>query len=236
MERDWQRAEDEIVRVIQLKPDLTLAHSVYCFYLSMLGRTQEAHREGRIAERLEPPDSARVASIAAAWPYMAERQYDLAIEQLQRVLELDRNFSWGHLFLGTCYQAQSNYVQAIETFRLSDWLSMPDEHKEQMNKRLKERYEALRQAFDTRGDRGYWETWIELMNAEADFPWSEEFYGPDLAACYAMLGEKEKALEVMHERFGEPNYWQRLKFDPLYEPLRDEPGFKELMKKAGLAR
>src|SRR2546426_9251738 len=44
-----------------------------------------SRKEGQRAEELEPSASARVTAIIAAWPLMAERRFDRAIEQLQRV-------------------------------------------------------------------------------------------------------------------------------------------------------
>src|SRR5262249_15069645 len=105
LQRDWRGAEDEIQRAIRLKPNLGLANVIYCFYLSMEVRTEEARREGHQAEALEPPGSERVAAIVASWPYVAERRFDLAVAQFRRLLDLDPNFVYGRYYLGDCYDS-----------------------------------------------------------------------------------------------------------------------------------
>src|SRR5262249_52461211 len=149
LQRDWHGAEDEIQRAIRLNPGLPIAHDVYCFYLSMQGRTDEARREGKRAEGLEPPGSERVTAIVASLPYVAERRFDLAIAQLKRGLELDPNFAHGHFRLGVCYDAQTNYIAAIREYRTHGLLVGLDPA------RINTSYDALRRAYDEQGESGY---------------------------------------------------------------------------------
>ena len=231
LKRDWRGAEAEIVLAIKLNPKHAFAHALYCFYLSMLGRTAEAHHEGELAEELDPPEAARVTAIAATWPFMAERRYDKAIAQLQQVMELDRNFPTGHQYLGDCYQAESNYLAAIEEYRTTDLLSGEDPVK------VAASYDALRRAYDTHGEQGYFREWLELVRADESLPEEKQlFYDTSLAGCYARLGESEKALDELEKHFDEPNFWQRLMFDPLYDSLHNEPRFKALVRRAGLEK
>jgi serine/threonine protein kinase/Tfp pilus assembly protein PilF len=228
LERDWRGAEDEIVHAIKLNPNLAFAHDIYCFYLSMQGRTDEARRIGQRAQALKPPEAARVTAVVAAWPFMAERRFDRAIAQLQRCMELDRNFSIGHHYLGSCYEAQSNYVAAIEEFKSFELLSGKDPA------RVTAQYAALRQAYDAQGEQGYFRQWIEKILAdEAD---EQQTFGQDSAGYYALLGQKEKALEALERDFDTFGIWQTLKFDVHYDTLHDEPRFKALLKKARLEK
>ncbi|HEY5913066.1 MAG TPA: protein kinase [Verrucomicrobiae bacterium] len=229
LERDWRGAEQEIQRAINLNPRMPIAHDVYSFYLSMLGRTDEARREGQRAEEFEEPDSARVTSIIAAWPYMAERRFDLAIAQLQRVLELDPNFTYGHSFLGDCYDAQSNYVAAIEEFKTFALLVGQDRD------RVAESYGALRRAYGTQGEAGYLRKWVELIQADQKLPEEQQmFLEMDIVGYYARLGETEKALTELETHFEEPQVWHQIKFKAMYDPLHGEPRFKALLERAGL--
>ena len=229
LERDWRGAEDEIVHAIKLNPDLAIPHDVRSFYLTMLDRFDEAHREADRAEELEP--SARATAIVAAFPFMGERRYDQAIAQLQRVLELDRNFAIGHSFLGDCYEAESNYAAAIEEFKSSALLFGNDPAG------VTAFYGALRQAYDTSGEQGYFRKWIELLRADEALPVEERMFDysdHDLPGYYARLGENEQALDELEKHFDEPNIWHQIKFFPLHDSLRNEPRFKALVKRAGL--
>src|SRR5205085_378002 len=123
LERDWQGAISEIEQAIKANPKMATARGLYSFYLTILERFDEAHRQAQLAEQLEPPGAFRLTGIVAVFPYMGERRFDGAIAQIEKVLALDRNFGAGHNYLGQCYEAQSNYLAAIEEFRTADLLA-----------------------------------------------------------------------------------------------------------------
>jgi tetratricopeptide (TPR) repeat protein len=228
LQRDWRGAEDEIVRAIKLNPKFPIARDIYGFYLCMLGRGEEAERQLQRSQELDP--SARTTTMVAAWPFMAERRFDRAIAQLRRVVDLDKNFPQAHNFLGRCYEAQSNYVAAIEEYKTSDLLSGLD------SARVTGSYAALRQAYDALGEQGYFRKWIELTHADDSLPEEQKSFSErDIAGCYARLGDKQKALDEIEKHFDEPG-WQQLKFEPLYDSLHDEPRFKALLKRAGFEK
>jgi serine/threonine protein kinase len=232
LQRDWRQAEQEIQRAVNANPDYAFGHFMYCFYLSLEGRAAEAEREGQKAQALEPPDAARMLAIAAAWPFEAERRFDLAIAQLKQVLELDRNFAYGHSYLADCYNAQSNYVAALEEYRTCYLLEGGDPA------RVAEVFESLRQAYDTGGTQAYLRRWTDVILTDEALPDDQQMFSDssntDLAGYYARLGAKEKALDDLEKHFDEPNVWSQIKFDPMYDSLHDEPRFKALVKRAGL--
>ena len=232
LERDWRGAEELILQAIKINPDFAIAHDMYCFYLSMQRRIEEAKRIGKRAQELEPPSSARVTAIVASWPFLAERRFDLSIAQLQRVLRLDRNFASGYAYLGDCYEAQSNYVAAIEAYQNADLLMGKN------TSRVTAIYRALRDAYDTQGEQGYFRKRIELAHADAALPESERLLGHysfwDTPGYYARLGQNQKALDELTTHFDQLHVWQQIKFRPLYNTLYNEPRFKELVKRAGL--
>jgi tetratricopeptide (TPR) repeat protein len=229
LERDWHGAEAEVVQALKSNPDLAIAHDMYCFYLTLLGRTAEARREGQRAEQLEPPGSKRVTALIAAFPLMAERRHDEVIAQLRGVLELDKNFAYGHCFLAECYEAQSNYVAAIEQFRIFSQFTSQDPV------RVGTSYDALRQAYESSGQAGYFRKWIELVLTDQALPDNKQMFGEmDLGGYYALAGQKEKALDELEKHFDDPNVWQQMKFKWQYDSLHDEPRFKALVKRTRL--
>jgi serine/threonine protein kinase len=229
LERDWRGAETEVVRAIKLNPNLPIAHDMYSFYLTILERTVEARHEGQRAEQLEPPGSQRVTSIIATFPIMAERQHDEAIDHLRGVMELDKNFSYGHLHLAECYEAQSNYLAAIEEYRAYALMSGQDAA------RVASGYDALREAYESLGQTGYSQKWIELIKADQSLPDEKQIFAEmDLAGYYALLGDKETALDILEKHFDEPNVWQQIRFKWQYDSLRNETRHKALVKRAGL--
>jgi tetratricopeptide (TPR) repeat protein len=226
LQRDWRGAEQEILLAIKLNPSLPIARDIYAFYLAMLGRTEDAKRQALRSQELDP--TARTSALVASWPLIAQRRYDLAIAQLQRLVELDRHFSEAHEFLGKCYEAQSNYLAAIEEFKKGDLLLSGDPSK------VTAAYDALIKAYETSGQTGYFQKWIDLIHADEALPDEQKLFGEgDLAPCYAQLGEKQKALDELEKHFDEPGVWWQLKFEPLFPPLYNEPRFKALLKRAG---
>jgi len=215
------------VRAIKLNPNYAIARDIYAFYLSMLGRADEAQRQVERSQELDP--TARTTAMVAAWPLIAARQFDKAIAQLKRVVELDKNFPEAHNFLGRCYEAQSNYVAATEEWKKLDLLSGHDPV------RVTDSYAALRQAYDTLGEQGYLRKYIELIRENESLPEAEKmFFSEDIAGYYARLGENEKALAAIEKRFDTPGVRNQLKFEPRYDTLHNEPRFKALVKRAGL--
>jgi tetratricopeptide (TPR) repeat protein len=229
LERDWQGVEAEIALAVKANPKLAIARYMDSFYLTLLERFDEAHREAQLAEQLESPEAARLTAIVAAFPYMGERRFDGAIAQFEKVLALDRNFSGGHNYLGICYEAQSNYLAAVEEFRIGDLRAGND------SVRVNTSYDALRKAVETNGQQGFFQKWIDLTYAEKSVPEDQRlFIERDIPGSYAVLGEKARALDELEARFDEPQVWHQIKWDYHYDSLRDEPRYQALVRRAGL--
>jgi len=229
LERDWNGVEAEIALAVKANPKLAVTRGLYSFYLAMLERFDEAHREAQLAEQLEPTEAFRLTAIIAAFPYIGERRFDGAIAQFQKVLALDRNFSRGHNDLGGCLEAQSNYLAAVEEFRTADLLAGHD------LVRVTTNYDALRKAVEVSGQKGFYQTWINLTYAEKSIPEDQKLFSEgDLPGEYALLGDKARALDELEAHFDEPLVWHQIKYDYHYDSLRDEPRYKALVRKAGL--
>ena len=56
-----------------------------------------------------------------------------------------------------------------------------------------------------------------------------------VASIYAALGDKEHAFAELESAFAERDwYLHRLKVDPYWDTLRDDPRFKEMLKRLNL--
>jgi tetratricopeptide (TPR) repeat protein len=229
LQHDLRGAEEEVVRAIELNPDYPFAHDIYSFYLSMMLRVEEAQQQGQRSQELDP--TARTGALVAAWPYFAARQFDKTIAQIERLIELDKNFPEAYNLLGRCYEAQSNYVAAIDSFRSYELMVGSDPV------RVDAGFNALRQAYETKGQEGYLRKYIELIREDELLPPAERvFFIQDIAGYYARLGENENALNEIEKQLNDPAVRMQLKFEPLHDTLRDEPRFREFVKKAGLEK
>ena len=97
-EYNWQEAEQELKRAIELNPNNAWSHFIYCDYLRSAGRHEEALAEARKALEIEPLSLIYNRTVGY---YLAELgQYEEAIRQLQKTLELDPTFAFAHAGLG----------------------------------------------------------------------------------------------------------------------------------------
>jgi serine/threonine protein kinase len=221
---DWQGALQQISEAEKLDPNYIYGHGFHCYYLSLLGRVPEAKGKARLGQLQDP--TSRILATIGGFPFVAAREYDQAIAQFRKAIDLDPGFARAHTWLGKALEAKGQYSAAIDEFEKSDLLSGEEEAK------ARAEAHALREALKV-GSTGYWQKALELeqaaeaepmrMNLSRTARWS-------VPGIYAKLGDKKKALELLEED-GRNDF---LKLDPLYESLREEPRFKDLLKKNGL--
>src|SRR5262249_29936607 len=112
--RDWTSAGREYRRAIELAPERSVVHQEYAMWLSFQRRFEEALKEARIGESLDPLSTQARGTVAEV--LRQARRFDEAIAQAERVLQLNPNFGRAHLTLGHCYLAQGKLDTAIEEF------------------------------------------------------------------------------------------------------------------------
>jgi tetratricopeptide (TPR) repeat protein len=231
LEGDWHIALEEIQQALQLNPNYAQAHIIGCYLLSLLGRVEEAKVHAERAQQLDP--TSRIAATIAGYPLIAARQYDEALAQFRKALELDTNFALAHQWIAKALEAEGKYLVALDEFQKNAINAGMDETK------ARQRFAKIRQGYVTFGARGYWEKVLEFETGTAasqEEPTVAEQDRWPLDGVYAQLGENRKALDLLEKDFHEGGHNDWLKFEPLYEPLRNEPRFKSLLKKAGLEK
>ena len=114
---DWDldAAERHFLHSIEMQPDSSKAHQWYANLLTAAGRFEEAEREMRRAQQLEP--LSLIASAALGWVRFFGGDYDAALEQLSLTLELDPNFELAYLWSGWSQEALGRLDEAVATLR-----------------------------------------------------------------------------------------------------------------------
>ncbi len=217
---DWPAAGKHFEQALTLNPAYSRAHTFYPFYLSSLGRSEEALAVAKHSLDLDPASPAVSHSLAVQL-YLA-RQFDNAIDQAHKTLELDPNFAISYELLGEVYVSRGMYREGLSELEkysaLSRGRAMSLALLGYAHARLGERSQALRM--------------LEQLEAT-----SKERYTPafSFAVVYAGLGEKDQAFAWLEKAYGErTSRLGYLKVEPLWDPLRPDPRFADLVRRMGL--
>jgi DNA-binding winged helix-turn-helix (wHTH) protein/tetratricopeptide (TPR) repeat protein len=114
-EWDWDGAEREFRRAIELAPDLPAAHRFFGYFLSTMGRHAEALQEAGVALELEPLSMVTCARFGQ-FLYQAG-EYEQALERLRHALKLDPDFWLTRFNLGRVYERLGQYSEALIELR-----------------------------------------------------------------------------------------------------------------------
>jgi TolB-like protein/DNA-binding winged helix-turn-helix (wHTH) protein/Tfp pilus assembly protein PilF len=217
---DWSAAGKHFEQALALNPTYTKAHNWYPFYLSASGRSQEALAVAKSALDLDPASPAVSHNLAVQF-YLA-RKFDQAIEQCQKTIEMDPNFAVAYQVLGQAYLARGMDREALPVLEKYSEVSRSGVDSVALlgyaHARLGERSQALQM--------------IEQLKAA-----SKEHFVPSFffALVYAGLEDKvqafswlEKGCEERYTRFA------YLKLEALWDPLRSDPRFSDLIRRVGI--
>ncbi len=109
-EYDWDTAERELKRAIELRPGYATAHQWYAEILWMKGRFPEALAEAERARQLDP--TSPIVNLVLAVTHLYSRDYARAIEQANRTLELDPSFIPTRAYLVLAYLQTGQLAEA----------------------------------------------------------------------------------------------------------------------------
>ncbi len=216
---DWNGGEQEMKRALELNPRLALAYDQLAWVQMMFGQFDEAIKNEQKAIELDP--LSLMFNSELGWQLSWARRYDEAMAQFRKTLELDPNFAHAHNGLGWCLFWKGDTAGAIAEFQKAKSLD-PQPRTDA----------ALTYAYACAGDRAK----AEQMLRDWDDRTKQHYLTPGLRVLLHLgLGEKDKALDWLEKSYEEQDgaSWH-LKVDPSYDPLRTEPRFQALLKKAGL--
>ncbi|MBP7475928.1 MAG: tetratricopeptide repeat protein, partial [Pyrinomonadaceae bacterium] len=226
-EYDFAGAEKSFKRSIELDPNYATAHHWYSRLLSFSGRHDEAFREITKALELDPFSFAINGYMEAQLRYAG--RFDEALLQMKKWNELFPNENRFHFTNSEIYAAQGKYDQAVEE-RL---LAM------KANKRPEERIAKVKEAYEKGGWDGYWRKWQEIRLEELNAKQAKDPNGyvkaMDYAVAYAWGKDKEKTIEYLNKAYDERERGLiELKVIKTWDFVRDDPRFKELVRRVGV--
>jgi tetratricopeptide (TPR) repeat protein len=219
---DWSGAEKEFKRAIELNSRYAPAHQWYGSYLGATGRFLEANAEGKRAKELEP--LSLIINFEVALAFYHSRNYDQAIDQFQKTLELDPNFPPPHNFLPAAYEQKGMFEEAIAGFQEAITVTNVADNALTMA--------GLAHTYAVSGRK----TEARKLLAELQ-RLSEQSYVPatNVALVYTGLGEKDKAFAWLDKAVEEHSFsLAYVKVEPRFDPLRSDPRFADLLHRINL--
>jgi len=215
---DWAKAEREFKRALELDPNLALTHYRYGWvYLSPTGRHDEAIAEMKRAMELEPLSLIQGANFAGV--YMYARQFDLAVDQAKKTVDLDPTFFGGQSWLCHTYEIKGMYPESL---LISE-------------KTLQSENPFLADAGYVYAKTGRRQEALAIINRWKEGEKTRYVLNYWVAVVYTALGDKDAAFAELEKAYQAHDWFlQRLKVDPFMDPLRDDPRFNEMVKRLNL--
>jgi serine/threonine-protein kinase len=219
-DHDWNAAEREYRRAIQLDPNYPTAHHWYGGFLSAMGRHQEALQQAETARQLDP-----LSAIIQTWVglrYYFARRYQNAIAEYLKALELDQNFAPAHWHLGWVYEETGELQKGVSEAQRALGID-PDNLLYLAS--LGHAYAVAGKVREARA------TLAQLARASADRHVSPYF----VALIHIALGDLETGLSWLERAYDEQSPWiGYMRVDPRLDPVRSRPRFQRLLTKAHL--
>jgi len=216
---DWESAGKSFERAIELNPNFPDARAYYSWYLFYMERPEEAKAQIERALDLDPFNAAFRSLYA--FDLMYARRFDEAIADLRETLRTAPTDQFALSAIRSAYHVKGMFEEAYEAWKT--WYDVQDDI---------EAEQALLQGHEEAGYTGALNCIAELMieRSKTTFvtPWQ-------IATLYTRAGKNEEALEWLERAFeAHDANMPSISVDPIFDDLRDEPRFNELLRQMNL--
>jgi TolB-like protein/Tfp pilus assembly protein PilF len=218
---NWTAAEGALKRAIELNPSYSVGHQWLANYFVARGRFDEAAAAMRRAQEIDP--LSLIASAGLGWVHLYRRDFDAAVRQCRLTIELNRDFEQAWLWGGTAHELAGRYGEAIAMLQKAAELS----------ERSAIALTALGRAHALSGDPQAARRIVEELRRD------HARYLPayEMAKLQLALGDSSEALQWLRRAFEQRSHsLVFLAVDPQLDPLRSDPGFRELVVKTAADR
>ncbi|HZV87505.1 MAG TPA: winged helix-turn-helix domain-containing protein [Candidatus Binatus sp.] len=218
---DWSGADREIRRAIELNPSYADAHRLHAEVLWQTGRLNEAIAETKRILELDPISLGNNVDLGVE--YFLARQYDQVISQERKVLELDPNYIEAYYFRGISYLKKS----------------MLEEGKADLEKGLaiapasEVALTGVGYGYAVTGRRAEAHRVLDKLNELSKRQYVSPIWRVKI---YAGLEEKDKAFEWLEKAYEDHSIVSvgYIKTNPMFDPLRSDPRFADLLRRTNL--
>ena len=210
---NFTEAQSSLEKALVLNPNSPYVHEVSCWFNTVMGRAQEAVAECRKAVELDP--LSLLNNYVLGNTYFLVREYDQALQQASRTLEIDGRYYHAVNLVASVKQATGDYKAAME-----QWI------KAQQLRGNDKRAQELAEIFEKSGYRGY------VRKAAEDAESDGDFY--NAAVHYAFLGKKDAAFTDLDRAVAAGQQLDELTLSPEMDNLRSDPRYAAIRRRIGL--
>lgn len=215
---DWEAAEREYKLAIELDPKYAIGHHWYGGYLSAMGRHDEALEQAMLARELEP-----VSLIINTWVglrhYFAGR-YAPAVEAIGYALDLDPEFAPAHWHLSWALEQLGEFDAAIASAEKAVAISKNPVY--------------LASLGHAHAKAGHVEDARRILTELDQLASTRHVSAYHVAVIYVALGDMDDSFLWLERAYDERAPWiGYIRVDPRLDPLRSDPRFSDLLKRAG---
>jgi DNA-binding winged helix-turn-helix (wHTH) protein/TolB-like protein len=216
---DWAGAEREYRKAIELNPNYATAHHWYAEFLITQGRVDESLVEIKRAHELDPLSSIINTDTGKILYY--SRRYDEAIDQLHKTMVIDPDFMPAHQWLGQVYTQKGRYDEAIAEFEVDlTWKQNPW-------------YLSL--IGGALGVGGRQDEALKFSEHVQQLAKHHDLEPQTSVPLYIGLGKKDEVFALLDKEYEvRSTGLTSLKVNPLYDSLRSDPRFADLIRRVGL--
>ncbi len=220
-EYDWKKSKETLEKAIRMDPKYVWAHIYYGNLLQMTGENTEAGlAEIKKANDLDPT-SPSVKWVLGRNNYFAGK-IELAEKQFRNLVFLYPKYQLGRISLVRLLLTKKEYAEAIDTA-----MQLPESG---LSSTQDYRPTVLVYAYGESGN-------LMLAKTELDMVLKHKLYKTHLtlAFCYIGIHDYDRALNELNISLQNKElglYF--LKVDPIYDPLRNDPRFKAVLKGTNL--
>ena len=217
----WAEAEGEYRRALGLRPNDAAAYSGLAWWLDCQGNTEEAVTMRRHARELDP---LAISGADLGWDLLFARRYDQAIQELHSVLAVRPDDAFARWILGFALIANHDPQGAIP--ELERGISVSNRSPAVIG--------LLVNAYAQAGRR---RDALRLLDELKRRRQTEYVPAAAFVFAYLGLGNYDQTFVWLDQAYKEQSYaLQTLKVLPLFDPIRSDPRFIDLLHRVGLDR
>jgi len=219
-DRDWSRADQEYQAAIRCNPGYALGYQWYANLLLAKGQHDAAHIAIMHALDIDPVSLVTIVWAGVTCHYA--RRYDEAMVHFQKALDMDPQFGLAHLYMAQTLEQTGQIARALVEFDTAINLSGGSSCARAMKAH----------ALAVAGDLPTALRIVADLSTRSGHQCTPSY---DIAAVFSALGEYGKSIAWLYRACAERNMKLfTLAQDPRFDPLRNRPEFRNLLKEVGL--